>query len=441
MPTDSAVHAVEAGRTMSEHRPLGLTSATALVVAAMIGTGVFTTSGLLLEDLRSPRAVLAVWALGGVIAMLGALSYGALGRRLPESGGEYWFLTHTVHPAAGYVAGWVSLLVGFAAPAAASAYAFGRYVAPWFPGSDPRLAGGALLLTCAVLHALPAGKAARVQSLGVGWNLALILGFLALALPRVRIALPDLGDPVGSADAAARFGVALIVVSYSYAGWNAAVYVGGEIRDPARNLPRALLLGTLMVTALYVALNWVFVYSASVSELAGQVEVGRIAAEQLGGPAWGAAVSALIALVLMMSVSSFLMAGPRVVARMARDGHLPRWLSATGDGPPWRAVVAQAAIALAMLATVTFAGLLTYVGLTLGLMTAATVGGLIRMRLREGERMPVPGWPRVPGLFLLAVLGSCGATVVERPAAAAASLGTVALGLAAWRFRGRRTSG
>lgn len=156
------------------------------------------------------------------------------------------------------------------------------------PGFPARTRGspGALLLTCAVLHALPAGKAARVQSLGVGWNLALILGFLALALPRVRIALPDLGDPVGSADAAARFGVALIVVSYSYAGWNAAVYVGGEIRDPARNLPRALLLGTLMVTALYVALNWVFVYSASVSELAGQVEVGRIAAEQLGGPAW-----------------------------------------------------------------------------------------------------------------------------------------------------------
>src|SRR5512146_3600437 len=126
---------------MASTRSLGLASATALVVASMVGTGVFTTSGFLLADLKSPWPVLGVWMLGGVLAALGALNYGALARRLPESGGEYLFLSRTLHPAAGYLAGWVSLLVGFSAPLAAAAFAFGQYAAPWFPGCPPRWSG------------------------------------------------------------------------------------------------------------------------------------------------------------------------------------------------------------------------------------------------------------------------------------------------------------
>ncbi len=229
------------------------------------------------------------------------------------------------------------------------------------------------------------------------------------------------------------FGGALILVSYSYAGWNAAVYVGGEVRDPARNLPRSLLWGTLLVTGIYVALNAIFVFSAPVPELAGRIEVGRIAAEHLGGPAWGSAVSAMVALALMISVSSFVMAGPRICSQMAADGHLPHWL-APGEGPPRRAILIQGMLSLVMMATATFEGLLTHVGLTLSLMTAATVAGLIAERRREGSRLPVPGWPWVPGMFLMAVLWTCGATLVQRPAAAGASLGTVVLGWVAWRM-------
>ena len=181
---------------MSARRQLGLMSATALVVASMIGTGVFTTSGLLLEDLKSPWLVLAAWAVAGVIATLGALSYGALARRIPESGGEYRFLSHTVHPSAGYVAGWISLVVGFAAPAAASAFAFGRYVSPWLPGWDPRLAGTLVILLFSMVHAAHVRRGARIQTLGVLLNVALILGFIALAFPRLHnsvvFSAPDL---------------------------------------------------------------------------------------------------------------------------------------------------------------------------------------------------------------------------------------------------------
>ncbi len=426
-------------RSMSARRPLGLLSATALVVATMVGTGIFTTSGFLLADLKSPWAVLAAWLVGGIIAALGAVSYGALARRFPESGGEYLFLSRTLHPAVGYAAGWVSLVVGFAAPAAASAFAFGKYVGAWMPGWEPRLIGSLLILAFSGVHAAHVRRGAWVQNAGVCVNLTLILGFIALALPRVYGSVTSpVADPPASGSLAT-FAVSLILVSYSYSGWNAAVYIGGEIRQPERNLPRSLLFGTLGVTALYVVLNTVFVFSAPAAELANQVQVGRIAAENLGGSAWGNAVTALVALVLMMSVSSLTMAGPRIGAKMAADGNLPRWL-APQDGPPRHAILLQGALALLMLATATFEGLLTYVGLTLSLITAATVGGLIVLRMRLGEQLVVTGWPWVPALFLVAVFWTCSLTLVQRPVAAVASLGSFAVGLLLWRLSVGRSS-
>jgi APA family basic amino acid/polyamine antiporter len=287
------------------------------------------------------------------------------------------------------------------------------------------------------MHAAHVRRGAWVQNAGVAFNLALILGFIALALPRLHLEASPAGPDLPASGFATAFAVSLILISYSYSGWNAAVYIGGEIRNPERNLPRSLLVGTLLVTALYVVLNTVFVFSAPAAELAGKVQVSRIAAENLGGPSWGNAVTVLIALVLMMSVSSFVMAGPRICAKMAADGYLPRWL-APQDGPPRHAILAQGIISLLLLATTTFEGLLTYVGLTLSLITAATVAGLIALRRQEGERLSVVGWPWVPWLFLVTVLWSCGVTLVQRPTAACASLGTLALGLLTWRLDSAR---
>lgn len=411
----------------SPPRPLGFWSATALVIASMIGTGVFTTSGFLLSDLRTPANVLWVWAGGGVLACLGAMSYGALARRWPESGGEYLFLSRTLHPAAGYIAGWVSFLVGFSAPMAFAAYAFGEYSRVWWPGCPPRLSGTCLVLVLSLVHAAHVRRGAWVQNLTVLLKLMLLLGFLGLALTRLKVTAPATaaGVPVSS------WAVSLMWVSFSYSGWNAAVYVASEVARPQRNLPRAMLLGALVVTGLYLLVNAAFVYSAPVPDLAGRPDIGRVAASALGGPAWGKALTSLVAVVLVSSVSAQIMAGPRVYARMAADGYLPGWLR-MGEHPPRGAIALQAMTGCLMLWSASFEWFLTYMGFTLGLSTAATVLGLVRLRLREGPALQVWGWPWIPALFFVGVATTTVLSILAKPVATATGLGTVLVSWTLW---------
>ncbi|HXG47729.1 MAG TPA: APC family permease, partial [Methylomirabilota bacterium] len=275
---------------------------------------------------------------------------------------------------------------------------------------------------------------AGVQNFAVMVKVALIVVLVGLGFSR----LPSLEPGATPSFSPGAFAVSLIWISFSYSGWNAAVYLGGEIHDPARNLPRSLLLGTALVTALYLALNAVFLYSAGPEQLAGKLEIGRIAAAALGGPAWADVITAVIALALATSVSSAMMAGPRVYARMAGDGFFPRWLVADG-GPPWRAVLFQCVVALVMLWSATYDRLLTYIGFTLSLGTAATVAGLIRLRLREGPELGVPGWPWVPALFLAAVVGTAVFSIALRPLESLVGFATIGLGWLLWWIKARAT--
>ena len=415
---------------MPPERQLGLGSALALVVASMIGSGVFTTSGFMLSDLHTPGRVLAVWLGGGALAMLGALCYGALAQRFPESGGEYLFLARTLHPAAGYLAGWVSLLVGFSAPLAAVALAFGEYTKPWLTCSTPQLTGSCLLAGFAALHALHIRRGAWVQNVAVAVKVLLIVILLGWAGPRLRLAPAPPAEPAPLMN----FALCLVWVSFSYSGWNAAVYIASEVRSPARNLPLAMALGTGVVTLLYLALNAVFVFAAPVEQLAGKLEIGRTAALAIGGKSLADFVTGLIALALATSLSSMVMAGPRVYARMADDGCLPRWFCFPAHGPPRHSILLQTLLALGMMWTATFQSLLTYIGFSLGLCTAASVAGLVRLRRKEGSRLRVPGWPVVPVVFVAGVLAACGLTIARKPAESAVGLGTLVLGWLAWHF-------
>lgn len=423
-----------------KRRRIGLMSAAALVVANMIGVGVFTTSGFALASLGSPELVLLAWAVGGLLAMCGALSYGALARCIPESGGEYTFLSKIVHPLAGFLAGWVSLLAGFTAPIAAAALGLQAYLAGFFgPTVTTEWIGTGAILAAGLMHGLRLREGVVVQNLAVGLKLLLIGGFVLLGA-WLTAGDPDLVAAEFTGTEWTAFAVTLVWISFAYSGWNAAVYIASEVRDPRRNLQRSLWLATALVTVVYLALNAVFLYSAPAEELAGKAEVGAIAAEALGGPHLRQGVSLLISLALFTSISSMMMVGPRVYARMAEDNLFPRFFAA-GDDVPTVAVALQVSLALLVLWISELTELLSYIGFTLGLSASATVASLIALRKREGaHKVPVVGYPWVPGVFVVGTLAATALMASRQPLEAGLGLLTVSLGFPVYWLMHRRSS-
>jgi APA family basic amino acid/polyamine antiporter len=436
------VHAGTAGALESPRR-IGAAAATMLVVASMVGTGIFTTTGFLVRDLRSPVAVLAAWTLGGVLALCGAFSYGELAAALPRNGGEYQLLGRIYHPAVGFAAGLVSLVVGFSAPLAASALAFGHYLSAVVPGVRPMAAGIGIVVLMAVPHAIHVRLGSWAQTAVTALEVALVLAFVAAGAvhgePSRLLAPPGPSLAVAGTPA---FAVALIYVSFAYSGWNGAAYVAGEVSNPSRAVPRALLLGTSIVVVLYLALNLVFLAAAPPGELAGVVEVGHVAAVRLFGPGAGRVLSALIALVLASSVSAMLMAGPRVCDTLGTDyPSLALLARRTRHGGPAVAVALQAATAVAMILTASFGALLTYIGFTLSLFAGLTVLGVLVLRRRE-PTLPRPyrtwGYPATPLLFAVLSAWMVVHAVIEKPASSWAGLATAIAGLALHALLGRR---
>jgi APA family basic amino acid/polyamine antiporter len=426
----------------SPARTLGVTTAALVVVADMVGTGVFTTSGFLLRDLGSASGMAWAWVLGGVLALCGALSYAELAAVLPRNGGEYLILGRVFHPAAGFVAGWVSLLVGFSAPMAAAALAFGHYLHAAAPVVPPGVAAALLVVTQALLHGVGVRSGAWAQNVMAAGKVVLVAGMAALFLLHGEPGrwsgqwLPSLGT-LGSPAMA----VGLIFVTFAYTGWNGAIYLAGEVRDPARSLPRALVLGTLVVTVLYVGLNVAFLAAAPAAALTGVVEVGHAAAAHLYGPGAAAWVSAAIALSLFSAVGAMTMAGSRVYQAMGQDHpRLALLARRNRAGAPWVAVGMQAALALAMIATLGFEALLTYAGFMLSVSSGLAVVGVVWLRRRE-PALPrpyrVPLYPLPPLVFVLFSSWMVLHAVTQRPVVALAGLATVLTGLAvhAWARR------
>jgi APA family basic amino acid/polyamine antiporter len=409
-------------------RRLGVFSASALVVANMIGAGVFTTSGFALADLGSRTVVLLAWLVGGIIALCGALCYGALARRFPESGGEYLFLSRMIHPLAGFLAGWVSLLAGFTAPIAAAALGLQAYIGYSFgPDIRPEWIGTIAIATAGVIHGLRFREGVWLQNGAVTLKLILIFGFIAFGMSALPERAETVAEPVDFVWGA--FAVTLVWVSFSYSGWNAAVYIAGEVHDPERNLPRSLLLGTGIVMLLYLGLNTVFLYAVPVEELAGKVQVGAIAARALGGEPLERGVSLLVGLALFTSIWSMVMAGPRVYAKMAEDGLFPQFFRSDGETPT-AAIALQAGAAIAVVWMSELAELFSYIGFTLGVSTALVVSALLFLRIREGaDQVRVPGFPVVPIVFICATLWAASFMVIREPAQAGAGLITALLGI------------
>ncbi len=436
-----------AGGAGEAPRYIGYPSALAIVVANMVGTGVFTTLGLQAVGVRDGFALLLIWALGGLVALCGALSYAELSAAVPRSGGEYHFLSRIYHPLLGGLAGWVSVTVGFAAPVALAAMALGRYAATFHPVSPQWVAVGAVL-TVGLFHVVDVRLGQGFQNLATAAKVLLIavfclVGLVAEPAPGSLPVLPS-AEGIGYVIAPA-FGVSLVYVSYAYSGWNAAAYLISEVKRPLRTVPRALIHGTALVTGLYLLLNLVFLRTVPYPVLAGTVEVGALSGGYLFGPEGGRVVAVALCLLLLSTISAMILAGPRVLQVLGEDLAALRFLAVRNRfGAPSRAVVLQLALSLGFIATDSFEGVLTYAGFTLNLFALLTVLGVLVLRWREpGLPRPflLPLYPLPPLVF--AGLSGVGLALVlwERPWAAAASLLTILVGVVLTVRRGASGAG
>jgi basic amino acid/polyamine antiporter, APA family len=425
-------------------KPIGFYTATSLVIANMVGTGVFTSLGFQVLGIHSIFALLLLWIIGGTAATCGALAYGELGAAMPRSGGEYHYLSKIFHPALGFLSGWVSATVGFAAPVALAAMALGDYASRIFTQISPLPTAIAAVVVLTVIHSTDVRLGGRFQVVFTALKVLLIVFFIGAGLTlggvsghHISLAPTGVLKDIFSRD----FAVSLFFVSYAYSGWNASAYLAGEIHRPQRNLPRSLLMGTVVVTALYVLLNYVFLYTTPMDQLAGQVEVGYIAATSIFGATGGKTMGIVIALLLVSSVSSMIMAGPRVAQVMGQDVPLLGFLAkTTRKGVPAIAIAVQSSITVLLILTSNFARVITYMGFTLNLFTLLTGIGLVVLRVKQPD-LPRPvrmwGYPWTAIAFLIVGLWILIYGLIYKPVESVAGLATVLTGLIVY-FLGKK---
>jgi APA family basic amino acid/polyamine antiporter len=421
-------------------RSIGFFTACAIVVANIIGTGVFTSLGFQLADIHSGFALLMLWIVGGIAALCGALSYGELSAALPRSGGEYHFLSRIYHPALGFMAGIVSATVGFAAPIALAAMAFGKYFEGVFGFGSPTLLSFAIVWTIALVHLGSLKLGSTFQNVSTLVKLLLIGGFISagfLVDPKQPVSfLPAAGDTMSIFGAP--FAVALVYVMYSYSGWNAATYITSEIRRPEKNVPRSLLFGTLVVIIAYTALNAVFLATTPMSEMTNQLEVGLIAGKHIFGQNGGRVAGGIICIGLVSAISSMTWIGPRVTMSMGEDNLLIRFLGRKNrNGVPANAVWLQLLIVNLLLLTRSFPVVVNYVQFSLLLCSLLTVLGVIVLRqTRPALARPYKVWayPLPPLLFALITIWMMIYLLRSNPLESLAGLGTMLAGLALYVF-------
>jgi basic amino acid/polyamine antiporter, APA family len=410
-------------------------TASAIVVADMVGVGVFTSLGFQVSDIPSGFALMLLWIVGGVVAICGAFCYAELATMFPRSSGEYNFLRRIYHPAFGFVAGWLSATVGFAAPIALAAMAFGIYFKSIIPGVPPLLLGFCVTWLAALVHLGGVKLGGAYHNIWTALKLALILVFIiaGFALGDVQ----SISFAPRAVDltyiAGAPFAISLVFVMYSYSGWNAATYIVGEVREPARNLPRALFTGTAIVIVLYVALNAVFLFTTPMKELAGQIDVAIIAGKHVFGGIGGRIVGAVIALGLVSSISAMTWIGPRVTMTMGEDMPLLRLFSRKSKrDAPAVAIIFQLVVSNLLLLTQSFEAVLDFIQFSLTFCSFFTVLGLIKMRITHPNlARPYRAWgyPVTPLIFLGVTLFIMYYLVVNRPLQSLAGVGMMLAGL------------
>jgi APA family basic amino acid/polyamine antiporter len=421
MTTSETGSAPWPGRLSGSGSTVSVLVATAIVVADMVGVGVFTSLGFQVKDIPSGFSILLLWTVGGIVALCGVFSYSELGAMFPRSSGEYNFLSRAYHPAFGFLAGWVSATVGFAAPVALAAMAFGEYGKSAFPGAPPLLLAVGVVWLVSIVQLTGVRHSGNFQLVSTVLKVILIVAFLAagfiVGMPQPVSFAPgaaDLGHIVS-----APFAIGLVFVMYSFSGWNAATYIIGEMHTPQQSLPRSLFAGTLIVLVLYVALNAVFLHTTPIDKLAGQLDVASVAGAAIFGDIGGRIVGTMICIGLISSISAMMWIGPRVMMTMGEDIPALRvFARKSASGAPVYAIVFQLAVANLLLFTRSFEAVLDYIQFALLFCSFFTVLGVIKLRITDPD-LPRPyrawGYPITPAVFLLVTAFMMYYLATERP--------------------------
>ena len=422
---------------------ISLFTATCIVVANMIGTGIFTSLGFQVVSIKSGFALLFLWLLGGVMALCGALAYGELGASMPYNGGEYYYLSRIYHPVIGFLSGWISVTVGFAAPIASAAMALGKYMTQIFPHLPSNAIALFVVVCVSLVHTHNLKSGSQFQQVFTVLKVLLVIVFIVcgfiFAQPQQLSFLPSTGD--GQIIISSTFAVSLVYVMYSYSGWNAAVYLANEVENPEKNLPRALIIGTLIVSALYILLNFVFLYSTPLDQLAGKLEIGYIAASNIFGINGSKIMALLISLGLISSISSMVLTGPRVTQVIGNDIPVFKLLGRTNsNGIPIYAIFLQLFLVVILLITASFEAIITYLGFTLTLSSFLTVLGVFVARIRYPD-LPRPyrtwGHPITTIIFLAISLWMLVFIFSDKPVESLFGLATLLVGLLVYFLYGR----
>ena len=412
---------------------VGLVTAIAIVVANMIGTGVFGSLGFQVAGIPSGFPIMLLWLVGGLVSFCGAVCYAELASMFPKSGGEYHLLTKAWNPFIGFLAGWLSVTVGFAAPVAANAALLGGYLGE-ITGKSPAWFSMPVVVIVTMIHL---GKLSNIGLFQSGFTYAkvaliLVLGILGFSVGTAQPIsfLPVAGD--GALIGSSGFAISLVYVLYAYTGWNAATYMMDEVKSPEKTVPLALLIGTLIVTVLYLFINAAFLYSTPIADMSGKAEVGLIAAGSILGPKGGMLMGILISFGLISTISSMTWAGPRVTAAIGRDHRHFSLLGRTNkNGIPALAVILQAVIVAILVYSATFKQLINYVQALLTISSLMVVVGVVYLRLRRPElARPYKAWgyPITPIVFGAVSLYVLRFQITEMPKEFLLGLATLGLG-------------
>jgi len=432
-------------------RNLGLFPVTNIVVANMIGAGIFTTSGLLMAGLNNPLLMLALWIVGGIIALCGALSYGELGAAMPGAGGEYLFLSRLYHPIFGFLSGWVSFIVGFSAPIAASAMGFSEYfcralpVIPyWFenagimsPATTKTFLSITVILIFTFIHYRGIKSGAIIQNILTILKVTLIIFLLLAGFLSGKGDMSNFSSGGGVSSGLAGWktiGLSLMWIMFAYSGWNASTYLGAEIKNPAKTLPGSLILGTGIVILLYLGINVLYVFGIHPEEMKGVISVGGLAMGNLFGKSADTLFSLLIAFALFSSLSAFIIIGPRVYYSMANDGLFFKSVAKIHKRfkVPSNSILLQCLIAVILVMSGTFEQVLTYMGFALGIFPILTVIGVIKLRRDNPSALRLPGYPFTQIVYVATGILILVLAFLERPMESSIASLTVVIGIPAY---------